>query len=598
MAETYKSRADIPERYTWDTSGLFESDEVAATAFEEAQGLPAELESWKGRAFASAEGLLAYLRLEDEVTLKVARLFEYASRKSDEDTRVGRYQDMLARQRSLMAKVDAAKSWFEPALLSLDGATLDAWCAECEGLRMYRRALDKVRALADHVLSPELEALLAKAQEMAASPEVGFSMLNDADLTFADALDSKGVAHPITHGSYGMALISSDRTLRENAYRSVYGSYRGVRNTSAALLAAQMKQLEFFATARGYGNTLDASLAPTEVPRTVYESLIESVHRNAPAMHRYMALRARVLGLGQARYWDVYVPIVRMPERRYSFEEACDLMLRALAPLGEDYLAVVRQAIDERWIDVYETPGKASGAYSSGGRGLKPLILLNFMGTLEDVFTLVHEMGHSMHTYLASKAQPTRYADYEMFVAEVASTTNEMLLMRYLLEHAKDDEERAYLLDDLCGKFKGTLYRQTLFAEFEMLTNDASRAGEGVGADANSRRYRALNELYYGPAVQTDDDIALEWARIPHFYYNYYVYVYATSLAAAVALSDKILAEGRPAVERYLGFLSGGSSKAPLELLAGAGVDMASGKAVDDALAQFGRVVDELDGLV
>ncbi|EHF02989.1 oligoendopeptidase F [Olsenella sp. oral taxon 809 str. F0356] len=598
MAESYKSRADVPERYTWDTSGLFVGDEAADAAFEEVRALPAELESWKGRALESAEGLLAFLRLEDEVTIKVARLYEYAARKADEDTRVGRYQDMLARQRSLMASVDAAKSWFEPALLSLDEATLDAWCEECEGLGTYRRALDKIRALAKHVLTPELEALLAKAQEMAASPEVGFSMLNDADLRFADALDSKGEAHPITHGSYGTALISPDRTLRENAYKSVYGSYRGVRNTSAALLAAQMKQLEFFATARGYKNTLDASLAPTEVPRAVYESLIESVHRNAPAMHRYMALRARALGLEQARYWDVYVPIVKMPERRYSFEEACDFMLEALAPLGEDYLAVVRRAIDERWIDVYETPGKASGAYSSGGRGLTPLILLNFMGTLEDVFTLVHEMGHSLHTYLASKAQPTRYADYEMFVAEVSSTTNEMLLMRYLLDHAADDAERAYLLDDLCGKFKGTLYRQTMFAEFEMLANDASQAGEGVGAEANSRRYRALNELYYGPAVLTDEDIALEWSRIPHFYYDYYVYVYATSFAAAVALSDKILADGAPAVERYLGFLAGGSSKPPLELLAGAGVDMASGKAVDDALVRFGQVVDELDGLI
>lgn len=598
MAEQYKSRADIPQQYVWDTSSYFASEEACVAELEAAQEIPALIAGWEGKALSSGENLLSYLRFEDEQTLRFERLYEYVARRADEDTRESRFQDLMGQMRSLYARMEEASAWFQPALLSLDGDKLDLWCQDVEGLSLYRRALDKVRALADHVLDPAREALLAKAQEMAASPEVCFSMLNDADLSFPPALDSEGKEHEVTHGSYGPLLMKEDRALRESAYHSVYGTYGKMRNTSAAILTAQMKQLEFFASARNYASTLEASLAPTEVPLAVFDSLIESAHRNAPAMHRYMALRARALGLERMRYWDIYVPIVKMPERHYSFEEACDLMLEALAPLGEEYLSVVRKAIDERWIDVYETPGKASGAYSSGGRGLTPLILLNFMGTLDDVFTLVHEMGHSMHTYLSSKAQPQRYAPYEMFVAEVASTTNEMLLMHHLLEHAQGDAERAYLLDSLCEKFKSTLFRQTMFAEFERDANNASMSGEGSGAAALSRRYRALNELYYGPALETDEEIALEWSRIPHFYYNYYVYVYATSFAAAVALSEGILREGEPARERYLGFLSGGCSKPPLELLAGAGVDMASGRAVDEALARLAQIVDELDALI
>ena len=319
---------------------------------------------------------------------------------------------------------------------------------------------------------------------------------------------------------------------------------------------------------------------------------------NVSALHRYMELRRRVLGLDALRYWDLYVPLTKEDDRRYSFDEACDLMLRALAPLGEDYLGVVRRAIDERWYDVYETPGKASGAYSSGGRGLTPLILLNYQGTLDDIFTLVHETGHSLHTHLASEAQPGRYAQYEMFVAEVASTTNECLLLRYLLDNAQDTAERAHLLNHLCEQFRGTLFRQTLFAEFERDVNEASARGEGMGADALSERYAQLNELYYGSAVTLDDEIAHEWERIPHFYYNYYVYVYATSFAAAVALSKRILTGDAIARDRYLAFLASGSSKPPIELLAGAGVDMASGAVVDEALGTFSQTVDELEGLL
>ena len=595
---SFERREEVPERYRWDTTRLFENDEAFSRALSEAKDLEEEYEIWEPTAMSSGAGLLGYLRFDDDATLELERLFNYVSRRADEDTRVGKYQDLKAQLRALIARVGAASAWFVPRLLALSDETLDGWYADTPGLNLYRRAIDKLRALKDHVLTPSEEALLAQASEMAAQPEAIFSMLNDADMSFEDAVDSKGHSHAVTHGSYFPLMQSGDRSLRESAYHSIYGAYGRIKNTSAALLGSQTKQLQFFARARRYADTLEAALAPTEVPVSVYQGLIDAVHKNVSALHRYMELRRRVLGLDALRYWDLYVPLTKEDDRRYSFDEACDLMLRALAPLGEDYLGVVRRAIDERWYDVYETPGKASGAYSSGGRGLTPLILLNYQGTLDDIFTLVHETGHSLHTHLASEAQPGRYAQYEMFVAEVASTTNECLLLRYLLDNAQDTAERAHLLNHLCEQFRGTLFRQTLFAEFERDVNEASARGKGMGADALSERYAQLNELYYGSAVTLDDEIAHEWERIPHFYYNYYVYVYATSFAAAVALSKRMLTGDATARDRYLAFLAGGSSKPPIELLAGAGVDMASGAVVDEALGTFSQTVDELEGLL
>lgn len=595
---SFERREQIPERYRWDTTRLFENDEAFVCALGRARRLESEYAAWEPKAMSSGAGLLGYLRFDDDATLELERLFNYVSRRADEDTRVGKYQDLKAQLRALIARVGAASAWFVPRLLALSDETLDGWYADTPGLNLYRRVIDKLRALKDHVLTPSEEALLAQASEMAAQPEAIFSMLNDADMSFEDAVDSKGHSHAVTHGSYFPLMQSGDRSLRESAYHSIYGAYGRIKNTSAALLGSQTKQLQFFARARRYADTLEAALAPTEVPVSVYQGLIDAVHKNVSTLHRYMELRRRVLGLDALRYWDLYVPLTKEDDRRYSFDEACDLMLRALAPLGEDYLGVVRRAIDERWYDVYETPGKASGAYSSGGRGLTPLILLNYQGTLDDIFTLVHETGHSLHTHLASEAQPGRYAQYEMFVAEVASTTNECLLLRYLLDNAQDTAERAHLLNHLCEQFRGTLFRQTLFAEFERDVNKASARGEGMGADALSERYAQLNELYYGSAVTLDDEIAHEWERIPHFYYNYYVYVYATSFAAAVALSKRILTGDATARDRYLAFLSGGSSKPPIELLAGAGVDMASGAVVDEALNTFSQTVDELEGLL
>ncbi len=609
-APHFESRSQVDERYTWDLSDMFADDGAFAAALDEARGLPARYASHRESACASAAGLLAYLRFDDEAGVELSKLANYAERRHDEDTRVALYQDYSSQVTTLVVQAQGESAWFAPALLALPDETLDAWYREEPELEGYRRKIDQVRRMRAHVLPAEQEALLARAGEMAAQPEVAFSMLNDADLTFPDALDSAGAAHPVTHGTYIPLMTSPDRTLRRGAFDSLYGTYRRFRNTSAALLASQVKSLKFFADARGYESapgvpaSLAASLFPTEVPTQVYVNLIDAVHRNLPAMYRYVDLRRCRLGVDELHYWDLYAPIVDDVDMRFTYEQACDVILQALAPMGERYLDIVRKGLSQRWVDVYENPGKRSGAYSAGGYGMHPVILLNFQGTLDDVFTLIHEMGHSVHTYLASHAQPPAYSDYVMFVAEVASTCNECLLTSWLLDHAGDgcDERtarrrRGYLVNHYLEQFRTTLYRQTMFAEFERDVAQMAVRGEGITADALCARYAELNAQYYGDGIRPDDGIAMEWARIPHFYYDYYVYVYATSFAAAVSLSQRILREGAPAVDDYLGFLSGGSSKPPIDLLRGAGVDMATPAPIDDALALFGRLVDEMEDL-
>lgn len=590
-------RADIAEHYTWDLSSIFESDGAFLAELERAQAFPEQLAAFKG-TLASAGQLLSFLQLDDECDIALGKLYNYAARKSDEDTRNSTYQDFQAQVETLCVKAASACSWFSNELLALGAQAVEELYAAQPGLELYRRSLEQVFRRAPHVLGPAEEALLAAAQDLAGQPENTFSMLNDADMRFEDAVDSDGEAHPVTHGSYIPLLMSQDRTLRTSAYRSLYSAYGQFRNTSAAIMANQMKQLKFFADARRYSSTLEAALDANEVPVEVYTQLIEAVHANTAALHKYTTLRKRVLGLDELRFYDLYVPMVAGVEMHFTYEEACELILKALAPLGEDYLAIVRKGLSQRWVDVYETPGKRSGAYSAGGYGMHPVILMNFQGELDDVFTLVHEMGHSIHTYLSCANQPSRYADYVIFVAEVASTCNEALLMRYLLDHAGSREEKAYLLNHFTEQFRGTLYRQTMFAEFELKVNELAATGAGITADALCEIYAQLNRAYFGDDVVVDEQIALEWSRIPHFYYRYYVYQYATGYAAAIALSNRILEEGAPAVADYKRFLSGGSSATPLELLRIAGVDMATPAPVTSALQLFDQLVDELAALL
>lgn len=589
---TYSSREEIPEQYRWDLSSIFENDEAFLAALEEAKQLPPQFASYQGKISASAANLLEYLKLDDEADLALTKLVNYAERKSDEDTRESRYQDYSSQVMTLWVSLSSASSWFTSELLALSEEQMEAFYAEEPGLEQYRRCLDVIFSKRAHVLTPAEEKLLAAAGDMANQPDNIFSLLNDADLTFPDATDSEGNKHPVTHGSYIPLMMSTDRALRESAYESLYSSYRQFRNTFAATLGAQNKQLKFFADARHYDSALEAALSGNEVPTEVYTSLIETVHSNMDAMYKYVALRKELLDVDELRFSDLYVPIVDDVELTFTYEEACDIILKALEPMGEDYLALVRRGLSERWVDVYETPGKRSGAYSAGGYGMHPVILMNFQGKLDDVFTLIHEMGHSIHTYLSCANQPVCYSDYVIFVAEVASTCNEALLTRYFLDHAKS--ERAYFLNHFLEQFRATLYRQTMFAEFELKVAELTAQGAGITADALCGIYKELNAQYFGSGIELDENIALEWARIPHFYYRFYVYQYATGFAAAIALSQRIVELGEQGREDYLGFLKGGSSKPPIELLRGAGVDMLSPKPVEDALKLFDEMVDEM----
>lgn len=591
---TYSSREEIDEQYRWDLSSIFESDEAFLAALEEAKKLPPQFASFQGKISASAANLLAYLKLDDEAGLILTKLANYAERKSDEDTRESRYQDYSSQVMTLWVSLSSASSWFTSELLSLSEQEMEGFYSQEPELELYRRCLDVIFSRREHVLSPAEEKLLAAAGDMANQPDNIFSLLNDADLTFPDAHDAKGAAHPVTHGSYIPLMMSADRTLRESAYESLYSSYRQFRNTFAATLGAQNKQLKFFAEARRYESALEAALSVNEVPTQVYTNLIETVHNNMDAMYKYVALRKELLDVDELRFSDLYVPIVDDVELTFTYEEACNIILEALRPMGENYLALVRRGLSERWIDVYETPGKRSGAYSAGGYGMHPVILLNFQGKLDDVFTLIHEMGHSIHTYLSCANQPVCYSDYVIFVAEVASTCNEALLTRYLLDHAKNERERAYFLNHFLEQFRATLYRQTMFAEFELKVAELTAQGAGITADALCGIYKELNAQYFGDGIALDENIALEWARIPHFYYRFYVYQYATGFAAAIALSQRILDLGEQGREDYLGFLKGGSSKPPIDLLRGAGVDMLSPEPVEDALKLFDEMVDEM----
>ena len=591
---TYSSREEIDEQYRWDLSSIFGSDEAFLAALEEAKKLPPRFASFQGKISASAANLLAYLKLDDEAGLILTKLANYAERKSDEDTRESRYQDYSSQVMTLWVSLSSASSWFTSELLSLSEQEMEGFYSQEPELELYRRCLDVIFSRREHVLSPAEEKLLAAAGDMANQPDNIFSLLNDADLTFPDAHDAKGAAHPVTHGSYIPLMMSADRTLRESAYESLYSSYRQFRNTFAATLGAQNKQLKFFAEARRYESALEAALSANEVPTQVYTNLIETVHNNMDAMYKYVALRKELLDVDELRFSDLYVPIVDDVELTFTYEEACDIILEALRPMGENYLALVRRGLSERWIDAYETPGKRSGAYSAGGYGMHPVILLNFQGKLDDVFTLIHEMGHSIHTYLSCANQPVCYSDYVIFVAEVASTCNEALLTRYLLDHAKNERERAYFLNHFLEQFRATLYRQTMFAEFELKVAELTAQGAGITADALCGIYKELNAQYFGDGIALDENIALEWARIPHFYYRFYVYQYATGFAAAIALSQRILDLGEQGREDYLGFLKGGSSKPPIDLLRGAGVDMLSPEPVEDALKLFDEMVDEM----
>ena len=599
MAETKKipERSEIREADKWAIHDIYATDELWEEDLKKAKALIPQYAEFVGKLGQDAQTLLRYVRLEEEVAVLADALGNYAMRRSDEDARVSKYQAMVSGVTSAYVELNAASSFATPELMAISDETMEAFYAACPELEQYRRYLDNIRRRRAHILSPAEEKLLASAGEMANAPDNIYGMFCDADLTFPDVEDGEGKKHPLSQGTYISYMESSDRVLRKNAFEGLYHTYGSYKNTIAAVLSAQVKQLQFFAQARKYGSSLEASLDATNVPVPVYENLIEAVHENMDKMYRYVALRKKLLGVDELHMYDLYTPLLTGADKRVTIDEAKKNVYDALAPLGEDYRKVLKEGFDNRWIDVYENVGKRSGAYSAGAR-VHPFVLLNFTGTLDSQFTLAHEMGHAMHSYLSNKHQKPLDADYVIFVAEVASTCNEALFMEHLLAKTTDRKERAYLINHFLEQFRTTLYRQTMFAEFERNIGRMAQDGAALTPDVLNAEYRRLNRLYFGDGIVLDDEIDMEWMRIPHFYYNYYVFQYATGYAAAIALSRRILREGESAVKDYLGFLSGGCSKSPIDLLRGAGVDMSTTKPVEEALALFGELLDEMEALM
>ena len=595
MEQTIKQRQEIDARWQWATTDLFATDEAWEAAYAQCEAQLPALAAYAGK-LGSAEGLYGYLTARDAAMDQLERVYQYASLRSDEDTRVAKYQDYDSKVSRLATKFESACAFQAPELMAIDDDTLEGFYTAVPALEDYRRYLTDQRRFRAHTLSQAEEALLAAAGDMAGTPYSIFNMLANADRRFADATDSEGKSHKLTNGTLVPLMSQGDRVLRKSAFDNYYRTLDEQKNTSAALLAGQMKQLQFYADSSRYPSALAASLYHNNVPEAVYHNLIDAVHENMGAMHRYVRLRKKLLGLDELHMYDVYAPMVPDADSAFPYEQAKQIVYDALAPLGEDYRAILKEGFDNRWIDVYENAGKRSGAYSSGGR-VHPFVLLNYHEQLDDVFTLAHEMGHAIHSYLSSHTQKPIDSEYVIFVAEVASTCNEALLMEHLLKITTDRRQRAVLINHFLEQFKGTLYRQTMFAEFERACGRLTQQGETMTAERLNSLYYDLNKAYFGPDMVSDEAIALEWSRIPHFYMNYYVFQYATGYAAAIALSRRILREGAPAVKDYLGFLSGGCSKSPIDLLKGAGVDMTTTAPIADALKLFDELISEMESL-
>lgn len=599
MAETKKipERSEVCEQDRWAINDLYATDELWQEDLEKVKFLSKELAAFSGKISTSPKELLAFLTKLEEVTVIAEKLANYCMRRNDEDTRVGKYQGMTGQFFAAYVELQSATSFETPEILQISDEDMDKFYAEEPALERFRRYLFNIRRHKDHVLTPAEERILAMTGEMTQSPDDIYSKFADADLTFPDAVDKDGNKHPLSQGTYISYMESADRELRKSAYEQTYHTWANFKNTMAGVLNSQVKALQFNANVRKYASSLEASLDNTNVPVPVYHNLIETVHQNMDKMYRYVALRKKMLGVDELHYYDLYTPLVEGVSKHIDFADAKQTVYDALAPMGDYYRSILKEGFDNRWIDVYENVGKRSGAYSAG-TSVHPFVLLNYTGTLDSQFTLAHEMGHAIHSYLSTKNQTPLDADYVIFVAEVASTCNEALLMEYLLGKTTDKKERIYLINHFLDQFKGTLYRQTMFAEFEMILGDLNREGVALTAERMCEEYKKLNQLYYGDGVVIDDEIAHEWERIPHFYYNYYVFQYATGYSAAIALSRRILKEGESAVKDYLNFLSGGCSKDPIDLLKGAGVDMSTPDPVNQALSLFGELLDEMEELM
>lgn len=579
---------------TWCLEDMFESDDFWEEEFGRLQRMIFQYEDFEGTLGESADSLLEYLKFNDETNLLMERLYVYANMRYHQDMANSMYQEFAARAQKLMVEISGASAFAEPEILEITTEKINIFFNENPELETYKRYISEILRGKNHTLDKKTETILAKSRQMANAAENIFSMYNGADIKFPSITTEEGEEIEITHGNFVPLLESTDREVRKAAFEGVYETYGKMRNTLAATFAANLDQANFYAQVRNFSSAREMYLYGSNIPESVYDNLIETVHKNMDKMHKYVSLRKKILDVSELHMYDLYTPIAKAPDTKYSFEAAKDIVLEGLDPMGEEYIKVLEEGFDNRWIDVYENEGKRSGAYSWGAYGIHPYVLMNYHGTLDHVFTLAHEMGHAIHSYYSDANQPYVNAGYKIFVAEVASTCNESLLIQHLLKITEDEEEKAYLINHFLEQFKGTLYRQTMFAEFEKIAHSMVQNGEGVTADRLCEIYYNLNKKYFGDDIVIDKEIELEWARIPHFYNPFYVYQYATGLSAAIALSKRIIEEGKPAVEDYMKFLKGGSSQDPIELLKIAGVDMTSAKPIETALELFGNLLDEL----
>ncbi|USG63456.1 oligoendopeptidase F [Brevibacillus ruminantium] len=597
-SKTLPKRSEVPAEFKWRLEDMYASDSDWEKDVEKVKQLVEQVAGKKGQLTASGEQLLEALQLQDELLKTLDQVFVYARMRRDEDNVNSKYQALTDRATSLSTQVYGAISYIQPEILEIPEEKLAKWLEEVKGLQHYRILLDEITRFKPHTLSAEEEAILANVSEIASAPSKIFGMLNNADLKFPMIQDESGEQVELTKGRYVQFMESKDRRVRKEAFEALYSTYGKNRNTIAASLTSSVKSDVFYASTRKYPSALYAALFADNVDLSVYDNLISTIHEHLPLMHRYIALRKKMLAVDELHMYDLYVPIVPEVEVNVPYDEAVATIKEALKPLGEEYGSVLNEGFSNGWIDVYENEGKTSGAYSWGAYTSHPYVLMNYQDNVNNMFTLAHEMGHALHSYYSHKEQPYTYADYKIFVAEVASTLNESLLMHHLLKTTTDKKQRMYLINYYLEQFRGTVFRQTMFAEFEKIIHAKTEQGEPLTADSLSEIYRELNLNYHGPDMVVDQEIDLEWARIPHFYRNFYVYKYATGFSAATSLAKQILEEGQPAVERYLNFLKSGSSDYPLELLKKAGVDMTSPEPIREGLAVFEEMLAEMEKLV
>lgn len=591
-------REQVALENTWQLADLFQSDELWLTKLKESKGLFSQLETFKGTLSESAKTLFACLKLSDEISYEVKRLYVYANMKLHQDGGNSHYQSFADMSETLATAFSSSASFIDSEILTIPEEELKSFLSSNPELQLYDHYIQNLLDNKDHILDGDMEQVLAQVRELAQAPKSIFAMFNNADLEFPTIEDENGDKVQITHGRFVQFLESTNARVRRDAFKGVYDTYKASKNMLAATFSANIKQFGFFARMRNFENPMVAALSANHVPNSVYDNLISTVHENLSHMHDYVSLRKKRLGLDELHMYDLYTPIVQDIDMKISYQEAWDTIIEALAPMGEEYVALLKEARDKRWIDVYENQGKRSGAYSWGAYGTHPYVLLNHSNNVNSMFTLAHELGHALHTHYSNTNQPYVYAGYTIFVAEVASTVNESLLMQHLLKKVRDKKEKAYLINYFMEQFRGTVYRQTMFAEFERLMHDKQQQGIALTVDTISNDYYSLVQKYHGKDMIVDKEISMEWARIPHFYTPFYVYQYATGFAAAIAISQRILKGGESAVKEYTEFLKGGSSMHPLDLLKIAGVDMSSPEPITQALKVFEGLIKELDSIV